>query len=112
MNTNYKRVPTQFCPETIFEVRQAPPAPFRATQETALDQLKDRLLARWLADQAEPERNSYLRRAANEAVALAWITPYPLLVFPGLFDEKAEAALQQAERQELIRQRSLELLAV
>jgi len=29
----------------------------------------------------------------NEAAALAWITPYPALVFPGLFEEKAEAAL-------------------
>jgi hypothetical protein len=33
-------------------------------------------------------------------------------MFPGLFDEKAETALQQADRQELIRQRSHELLAV
>jgi hypothetical protein len=112
MNRNYKRVPTQFGPETRFEVRPSPPAPFRATQETALDQLKNRLLARRLADQTGPERNTYLRRAANEAVALAWITPYPLLMFPGLFDEKAEAALQQADRQELIRRRSHELLAV
>jgi hypothetical protein len=53
-----------------------------------------------------------LRRAVNEAVALAWVTPYPLLVFPGLLDEKVEAALLQAARQENIRQRSLELLNV
>jgi hypothetical protein len=33
-----------------------------------------------------------------------------LLVFPALFEEKAEAALLRAERQEQIRQRSRELL--
>jgi hypothetical protein len=112
MNRNYRQVPTRFGPDTRFEVRPNPPAPFRVTQETALDQLKNRLLARRLADETEPGRNGYLRRAANEAVALAWITPYPLLVFPGLFDEKAEAALQQAARQAHIRQRSEMLLAV
>jgi len=112
MNRNYKRVPTRFGPETRFEVRPTPPVPFRATEDTALDQLKDRLLASRLADATGSGHGTYLRRAANEAVALAWITPYPLLVFPGLFDEKAEAALLQADRQELIRQRSHELLNV
>jgi hypothetical protein len=43
---------------------------------------------------------------------LAWVTRYPLLVFPALFDEQAEAALLRAERQEQVRQRSRELLAV
>ena len=52
------------------------------------------------------------RRAANEAAALAWITAYPLLVFPALFDEKADMAISRAERQEEIRERSRELLCV
>ena len=30
-----------------------------------------------------------LRKAANSAEAIAWETPYPLLVFPCLFDERA-----------------------
>ena len=112
MNTNYRRVPARFGPDTRFEVQPAPPAPFRATQENQLDQLKRRLLLEFLGELTAPRLNGYVRRAANEAAALAWVTPYPLLVFPGLFEEKAGAALLQAERQEDIRQRSLELLAV
>ena len=112
MNTNYTRVPTRFAPETRFEVRPAPPAPFRATQENGLDHLKHRLLQEFLYERTSPEHNAYVRRAANEAAALAWITPYPLLVFPELFEEKALAALLQAEHQEDVRQRSLQLLAL
>ena len=111
MNTNYRRVPAQFGPESRFEVRPVPPAPFRVTQETALERLKNELLREFLYE-AQPALNGYVRRAANEAAALAWVTPYPLLVFPALFQEKAEAALVQSERQKSVRRRSLELLNV
>ena len=111
MKPNYNRVPTQFGPETRFQVKPAPPAPFRATQDTSLERLKKRLLARWLNELTEPEINAYVRRAANEAAALAWVTPYPLLVFPALFEEKALTATLQAKRQVSVRQRSLQLLA-
>lgn len=112
MNTNYRRVPTRFAPETCFEVKPVPPAPFRATQETALERLKNQLLLRLLNELNEPGVITYVRRAANEAAALAWVTPYPLLTFPGLFEEKAEAALVYAERQESVRERSAELVFV
>ena len=112
MNANYRRVPTQFGPETGLEVRPVPPAPFRARQEAELEQLKARLLSERLETSWDPESDGQLRRAANEAAALAWVTKYPLLVFPALFEEKAEAALLRAERQEQVRQRSRELLAV
>ena len=112
MNANYRRVPARFAPETRFEVRPAPPAPFRATQENELERLKNRLLREYLDEAAEPRINANVRRAANEAAALAWVSPYPLLVFPDLFAEKAAAALHQADRQRTIRQRSLQLLEV
>jgi hypothetical protein len=111
MNENYRRVPTKFGPETGFAVTPGPPAPFRAGQEAELERLKAQLLAERLEGPREPQFGSHLRRAANEAAALAWVTRYPLLVFPALFEEKAEAALLRAERQEQIRQRSRELLA-
>jgi hypothetical protein len=111
MNANYRKVPTRFGPETRFDVRPESPAPFRAFQETELERLKNRLLRERLAVTAEPELNVPLRRAANEAAALAWITAVPLLVFPALFEEKARTALLQAARQEYIRERSRELLA-
>jgi hypothetical protein len=97
MNKNKTRIPAEFGPETRFELRPAPAVPFRATQETRFERLKDRLLARQLT--AAPELNVPLRRAANEAAALAWATVFPLLVFPVLFEEKTEVALRRAERQ-------------
>ena len=111
MNGNYRRVPTKFGPETGFEVKPNPPAPFRAMEESELERLKAQLLTERLKECREAQLLSYLRRAANEAAALAWVTQYPLLVFPALFEEKAETALLRAERQEQIRQRSRELLA-
>ena len=109
MNKNETRVPARFGPETRFEVR---PAPFRATQETEFERLKSRLLARQLAGAPAPELNPPLRRAANDAAALAWATLYPLLVFPVLFEEKTAIALRQAQRQARIYTDSRELLAV
>jgi hypothetical protein len=92
-------------------VKPVPAAPFRVVQETALERLKNRLLREVLYGSG-PAANGYLRRAANEAAALAWVTAYPLLVFPALFEEKAEAALLQVERQKSVRRRSLDLLTV
>jgi len=111
MNINKTRVPAEFGPETRFELRPAPPAPFRATRETEFEQLKTRLLTEQLTG-ATPELNVPLRRAANEAAALAWVTFYPLLVFPVLFEEKTAVALRQAQRQARIYADSRELLAV
>ena len=111
MNNTNRKLPTRFGPETRFEVRPAPPAPFRALQETELERLKNRLLRERLNETAEPELNTRLRRAAIEAAALAWVTTYPLLVFPTLFDEKARTAALQAEQQIGVFARSRELLA-
>jgi hypothetical protein len=112
MNADYRKVPAEFGPETRFVVEPVPATPFRAVQEDRLEKLKARLLAERLAETWEPEANSQVRRAANEATALAWLTQYPLLVFPVLFDEKAEAAARVAARQRDVRQRSRTLLAL
>jgi hypothetical protein len=110
MNKNDNRVTTRFGPEPRSEMTSAPP-PFRVAQETELERLKNRLLAQRLAETTEPPLSAQLRRVANEAAALAWVTAFPLLMFPALFEEKTRTALQQAERQECIRQRSRELFA-
>ena len=112
MNTNYRRVPAKFGPETRFEVKPVPPAPFRAVQETELELLKNRLLVKALNGLDERELLAPVRRAANEAAAIAWVTPYPLLAFPELFYEKIAAALAYAERQAHVRERSAEILFV
>ncbi len=93
-----RKLPASFGPETRFELAPAP-APYRAVQENRFERLKAALLAERLEETVEPHLNSQVRRAANEAAALAWVTPYPLLVFPVLFEEKVEAALKVSERQ-------------
>ena len=40
MNANYKRLRTKFGPETRFEVRPGPPAPFGARLEPEFERLK------------------------------------------------------------------------
>jgi len=69
------------------------------------------LLSERLAARGALDLNVQLRRAASEAAALAWVSRYPLLVFPVLFDELAETAVLRAQRQEQVRRRSRELLA-
>jgi hypothetical protein len=112
MNANHRNLSAEFGPEARFEVEPVIGAPFRAVQESRFERLRARLLAERLENTWEADVNSLVRRAANEAAALAWLTPFPLLVFPALFEEKAQAAIWVAERQERVRQRSRELLAL
>ena len=102
----------EFAPETRFELRPVPAAPFRATQETEFERLKGQLLDEQLYLAGNAELYAPVRRAANEAAALAWATLFPLLVFPTLFEEKIEAALRQAKRQARILKNSRELVTV
>ena len=113
MKTRENRVPTEFGPNTRFAtpVVTAPPT-LRNRVENELEQLKEKLLATELARTTTLETNVRLRRAANEAVALVWLTPYPLLLLPALFEEKARNARKAAGRQALIREQTSELLAL
>jgi hypothetical protein len=110
MNTTNPRLRADFSPETRFAVQPVPATPFRATLESEFERLKNRLLAETLDEAEQPELNVPLRRAANEAAALAWVTRYPLLVFPALFEEKTAAAVHQAQRQARIYAASRELV--
>lgn len=101
-----KQVKTRFGPVARFEIGPISPVPFRGALENELDALKTRLLREELARAEEPALNPALRRAANEAASLAWFTPFPLLVFPVLLEEKAEIARRQEARQRQIRRRS------
>ena len=103
-----KTKPGRFAPGTRFK---APDVSFRVAQEADLEQLKQRLLRQLLGENTSPDLTAPLRRAANEAAALAWPTPCALLVFPTLLEEKAQAARHQTLRQAGIRRRSRNLLA-
>ena len=105
MKKRYRTLRFRFEPEPRFELRPVPPAPFRGTGETKLEQLKGRLLRELLAGNNDPVLNAPLRRATNEAAALAWTTSFPLLVFPELLREKSAAAVRYAKRQEALLKR-------
>jgi hypothetical protein len=77
--------------------------PFRGTQETRLERLKQRLLQELLEEaSARPDLNVAYRRAADEAAAVAWLTPFPLLFLPLLLKEKAGEARERADRQRAV----------
>ncbi len=105
-----KKLNTGFGPETRFELKPVV-APFRVTEETELERLKLRLLAEQLVKVEDLQLNAPLRRAANEAAAVAWASRFPLLVFPALFEEKALGARLQVQKQRQVRARSQALYA-
>jgi hypothetical protein len=80
--------------------------PARGSAETGLEQLKQRLLMPILAATEDFRLAEEIRWAALEAAALAWITPFPFLVFPCLLEEKVKAAKVRWQRQREIRHRS------
>jgi hypothetical protein len=102
----YRQVIPNFEPETRFEVGAAARGPVEAD----LEQLKARLLQPLLKAAADPADATPLHRAANEAASLAWFTPFPLLFFPALLEEKIYAAQRQELRQRQILERTEGLL--
>jgi hypothetical protein len=111
MQTKMINAPVRSVPDARFEWVPPPPVPFRATEETDFERLKRQVMAEWLRRAESTEELALVRRAANEAAAVAWLTPYPLLVLPLLVQEKARKAVFQAKRQRQIRERSRYLLA-
>src|SRR6478735_1045175 len=99
MNTRNNKVPTKFGPNTRFALPVLTTTPtLRSAMENELERLKERLLAAELARTINLDANVLLRRAANDAVALVWRTPCPLLLLPALFEEKARTARLSASR--------------
>ena len=112
MKNNAKKLLTRFEPETHFDVMPVAPVPFRGTRETELEQFKNRLLRVALNEATNAEFYAPLRRAANEAAAVAWMRPFPLLFLAVLFEEKTIEAWRQFERAQSVRVRSRKILAV
>ena len=109
MKLKENKLRATFAPEAHFELRPVPPTSFRATGENEFERLKKELLARQLARTGAADLNAPLRRAANEAAAIAWNTLFPLLVFPVLFEEKVAETVRHAQRQARIYAASREL---
>ncbi len=89
---------TQFKVEPTF----AKAVPSRGPLERELEALKIRLLAPVLKTVAGANGAlaRELSRAANEAAALAWFTVCPVLVLPGLLEEKIGQAIKRWEKQQ------------
>ena len=92
-------------PEPRFAVVPTSPVPFRGTQDTEFERLKGRLLGRLLNEAEAAALYAPLRRAANDAAAMAWASGYPLLFLPALLEEKALSAHRQAAHQKRVLRR-------
>jgi hypothetical protein len=76
--------------------------------EDSLKLLKMRLLLQTLDQVPDSERHALLIQEAGTAAAKAASTPFPVLVFPCLFEERVVAALEFEESR---RRRYWQLLA-
>ena len=80
---------------------ELPPRFERRELETRFADLKDELLNELLDETETLELHPRFKQAANEAAGLAWMTEFPLLVYPELFGEiaKRERTRQNRQRQ-------------
>jgi hypothetical protein len=69
-----------------------------------LANLRNRLLEAALTHAPGEPMARLVRLAAVEAEAQAWLTSFPLLLFPALFEEKARDAWSYIARQRRLRQ--------
>ena len=102
-NRSKRKVPTRFGKQARFSLPVVPAANFRATEPNEFEELKDRLLREQLVAETRSEFLTLLRRAANDAAAVAWAAPYPLLVLPELFREKVATARSYGVKQASLR---------
>ena len=98
MRPEETRRTVRFALDTKFDVTPQPAGPYRATAQTELEMLRERLLRELLNETTDAELNLLFRHAATEAVAIAVATGFPLLLLPALFEEKAEAARRYTRR--------------
>lgn len=93
--------------------RGIPGSPVHGCRDTAncSDLLKRRLTTRLAFESGQNLPDHVVKRAATDAEALAWSTPYPLLFLPALMEEKVEGARLWLSRQREIleRQKALAL---
>jgi len=103
-------IAAEFEPASRLDLSPVSAGRLQASVIAALEELKQRLLRETARARSDSATLSCLRRAAEEAASLAWTTPFPLLVLPELFAEKAAEACVRSQRQRDIRQRSLGLI--
>jgi hypothetical protein len=75
------------------------------TAARKLKQLEAQLISKLTAETQDSVPRQLVQQAVNEAEALAWSTPYPLLFLPELAQEKIQSARQWNRRQQEIYRR-------
>lgn len=95
---------TRFTREKRFVIKPTAAAQRRQRQAAQLAELKGRLLKEVLAEVDDSELVPAYQRAAGDAAAVAWLTPWPTLFFPALFEEKVEEARRYVARQRMVLQ--------
>ena len=75
----------------------------RATESLALAGLRNRLVQEELNRASAEPLKRLVRLAAAEAEAQAWLTSFPLLLFPSLLEEKVSEAHRYVARQRRVR---------
>ncbi|MBI4661205.1 MAG: hypothetical protein HY735_20475 [Verrucomicrobia bacterium] len=86
-----RRLFAQFGPDVEFDLTPSPAIVPSETVRIRFQELQERLVRDSLSGTQNPVVRGGLQIAAHEAAALAWTTPYPLLVMPILFQEKARS---------------------
>jgi hypothetical protein len=103
-------IAAEFEPATLLDLNPVSGGGLQASVIAALEELKQQLLLETARARSDLAILACLRRAADEAASLAWATPFPLLVLPELFAEKAAEACVRSQRQQDIRRQSLGLI--
>lgn len=110
MNTINQQVPTRFYRETRFVLEPKLVSPTSDRVQGTFEHLKTRLLEPVLTTTLDPDVRRQLRLAANEAAALAWTTPFPLLILPVLLEEKTAEAHNYVARQREVQDATVALV--
>jgi hypothetical protein len=111
-NSGAFRVPTRFDPDIRFVLTPRFPPRTHDPIQTTFEDLKTRLLQPVLNHTLNPDLRRQLRLAANEAAAVAWTTPFPLLFLPALLEEKTAEVHRHALRQVEVEETTQALLEV
>jgi hypothetical protein len=94
-----QRLATRFYRETQFVLEPKFASLTSDRVHGTFEHLKARLLQPVLTTTLDPDLRRHLRLAANEAAAVAWTTPFPLLILPVLLEEKTAEAHNYVARQ-------------
>ena len=109
-NRRRRLLRAEFASDVKFELAPVPGTVSPEAVRIRFQELQSRLVEENLSETRNPSVRGGIRQAANEAAALSWTTPYPLLVMPALFAEKAREIRLRLGKQQGVLMRSESLV--